>query len=188
MRRLSALIGAVPCLLALAACSMVPSGPAMTFHTHEPVRGHDASAGLGVEGGGGLKYRISNAAFEEAVTTSLVEAHLFSRLVRIADADYRLDAILGDCRQPAGGANMTTVMTVLWSLSRVASGETVWQALIESEYTATIGDAFAGAVRMRKATEGAARKNIEEAIRRIAAADLAPQSPSDELQAHPSPP
>jgi hypothetical protein len=67
---------------------------------------------------------------------------------------------------------MTTVMTVLWSLSRNDTRETVWQALIESQHTATAGEAFAGVVRVRKATEGAARENIEAAIQQLAGAAL----------------
>lgn len=67
---------------------------------------------------------------------------------------------------------MTTEMTVLWSLSRVDTEETIWQDLVLSSCTATVGDAFVGTTRMRMATEGAARNNIRTALERLAAADL----------------
>jgi len=43
-----------------------------------------------------------------------------------------------------------------------------------SSYTADVGAAFAGAVGLRKATEGAARNDIRQALERLATADLRP--------------
>ena len=173
MRRLGLLAALALGSLAVTACSTTPSAKRMRARELGLAHAHPASVGLHVEGGGGLDSRISNEAFEEAVRASLAEAGVFSDVVRIDQADFRLDAILGDCRQPAGGFDMTVEMTVLWSLSTAEPARIVWQALVESQHTATVGDAFAGVVRMREATEGAARKNIEEALRRLAAADLA---------------
>jgi hypothetical protein len=48
----------------------------------------------------------------------------------------------------------------------------VWQALIESQYTAQAGESLIGVVRVRMATEGAARANIEKALQQLAGAEL----------------
>jgi hypothetical protein len=133
---------------------------------------HAGTLGLNVEGGWALAGQITNEQFAQAVEASLVAAKSFSRLVAIGEAVYRLDVVLGDLRQPPGGFNMTTEMTVLWSLSRVDSRETVWQELVASTYTARVGDAFAGAVRLRVSAEGAARANIRQALELLANADL----------------
>jgi hypothetical protein len=124
-----------------------------------------------VEGGSDeVQAGISNAEFEQAVRRSLLASGLYSEITE--SAPYRLDVVLGDIRLPIAGADMTTVMTVLWSLSRSDTRETVWQALIESQYTAQAGESLIGVVRVRMATEGAARANIEKALQQLAGAEL----------------
>jgi hypothetical protein len=157
-------------VLLLLGCSTVPQATRMQVERRLD-RPSAGALSLHVEGGSDVVMAgISNAEFEAAVRHSLLASGLFSEILE--SAPYRLDVVLGDIRLPVAGADMTTVMTVLWSLSRNDTRETVWQALIESQHTAQSGEAFAGVVRVRKATEGAARENIEAAIQQLAGAAL----------------
>jgi hypothetical protein len=167
-------VGATCAVLLASACSSVPSARNMQVTDYLAPSTHEGSVGLQVDGGWELTGQITNPEFAKAVESSLVASKVFTRLVQLQDAVYRLDVVVDDLRQPPGGFNMTTEMTVLWSLSRVDTQETVWQALVASRHTADVGEAFAGAVRLRKATEGAARDNIRQALELLANADLRP--------------
>jgi hypothetical protein len=70
------------------------------------------------------------------------------------------------------GFNMTVTLETNWTLSRKSDGKVVWQKAIPSTFTAKAGEAFAGVTRLRLANEGAARTNIEQAIKEISALDL----------------
>jgi hypothetical protein len=67
---------------------------------------------------------------------------------------------------------MTVKMEVSYTLKDTRSGSTVWTKDINSEYTAKASAAFAGVERLRLANEGAARKNIRQAITEMAALTL----------------
>lgn len=184
MKTLARFAGLVGIAILAAACSTVPAAKNMQVDDYAADRSHRAPLGVNVEGGWDLPGQIANEEFLKAVETSLVSSKVFSRIVRIEDAVYRLDVVVGDLRQPPGGFDMTTVMTVLWSLSRVDTQDTVWQQLVESSHTATVGDAFAGVVRLRKSAEGAARKNIRRALELMANAALEAR---EKASAQPSP-
>jgi hypothetical protein len=164
--------GLILIALLTSACSTVPKAESMQVDDYTAATTHPETLGLSVEGGWSMPAQISKLEFAKAVETSLVSSKVFSRLVQIEAAVYRLDVVLDDVRQPPGGFNMTTEMTVLWSLSRVDTKETVWQELVQSSYTATVGQAFAGVVRARMSAEGAARNNIRNALEKLALAEL----------------
>jgi hypothetical protein len=132
-------------------------------------RTHPYPLTLHVEGGGPAEWHVHDDAFSEAVLDSLVASRAFTAIVERDGADYRLDAVLGDLRQPVGGLNEPTMMTVLWSLSRVDTRETVWQQLVRSTGTSVN---FVGAWRIRNAAEEAAQNNIRQALRLLAEAEL----------------
>jgi hypothetical protein len=156
---------------ALLACSTTPRAGAMRLREGDlaPGGSHPGRLALHVEGGGRAEWQVHDAAFEDAVPASLVQAGSFSALVAGGDADYRLDVVLGDLRQPISGLNEPTEMTVLWSLSRVDDEETVWQELVESS---GVSHNFFAAWRLRGGAEEAARRNIREALSRLAGADF----------------
>lgn len=168
-------------LLALltSACSTTPMAENMQVVDYRAATPYTGTLGLKVDGGWTMQGQITHEAFAKAVETSLVSSKVFSGLVEIESAVYRLDVVLGDLRQPPGGFNMTTEMTVLWSLSRVDSGQTIWQQLVRSSHTATVGEAFAAVVRIRKSAEGAARKNIRQALDLLAQADVGTDAPPE---------
>ena len=57
---------------------------------------------------------------------------------------------------------MRVNMEVSYAMRR--NGTVIWRKSIKSTYNAPLGEAFVGAVRVRKATEGAARENIAALI------------------------
>lgn len=60
---------------------------------------------------------------------------------------------------------MRVNMDVSYNLRR--GGASVWRKTIRSTYEAPTSEAFVGATRLRKATEGAARENITALIREL---------------------
>jgi hypothetical protein len=146
------------------ACSSIPKAEAMRAGDLRVAGTHPASVGVRVSGGQDFEFRISDAAFERALRDSLVESGVFSGVVALGDADYRLDVVLGDGRGLEGRE-----LTVLWSLSRVDGRETVWQELVTSEGRS---HHFVGVVRARRGLELAARENIRLGIEKLSRADL----------------
>jgi len=105
---------------------------------------------------------VTNEDFKEALETSLVKSGLFKNT---GSGGYRIEAFITSIKQPMVGISMTVGMEVSYALKK--GGSTVWTKSIKSSYTAPMGEAFVGAVRVRKATEGAARENISELIRTL---------------------
>lgn len=105
---------------------------------------------------------ISNEDFKNALETSLVKSGMFKS---VGSGGYQLDAFITSVDQPPFGISMKVDMEVNYSLSR--KGTTVWRKSIKSSYVAPLNEAFVGAVRVRKATEGAARENISLLIRSL---------------------
>jgi hypothetical protein len=159
-------------LLGSACVSPAPKAEAMTAIGVVAPNKHAGAVDVAVAGGGGLVFRISDAAFEEAVEASLLSSRVFSGVVELDDATYRLQAILGDTRQPAAGTSFTVEMHVLWTLWRADEPSPVWQSLVKSSDRRGVGDAFNAQNRLRLATEMAARANITEAIQQISAASF----------------
>ena len=118
---------------------------------------------------------ISDDAFKKAVEDSLARSHLFSQVLH-GHGDYEVLANLGDLDQPGAGLDMTVGLTVNWKVIDKKTDQVVFKKGIRSSYTATFSDAFAGAERLNKATEGAARENIEQFIRSLKKAGLSPSN------------
>jgi hypothetical protein len=122
--------------------------------------------------GGGEQWRISNKEFQKAVETALKNSQLVQSLAPQSSADYRLDVVLGSVRQPLAGGDFTTDVETIWNLFSLRSGRTVWQKVVTTSFTATTGDAFNATNRLRIATEGAARENIQRGVAELAEAPL----------------
>jgi opacity protein-like surface antigen len=105
---------------------------------------------------------ITNEDFKQALETSLVKSGLFSKT---GANGYRIEAFITSIKQPMVGISMTVGMEVSYVLKK--GGSTVWTRSIKSSYTAPVSEAFSGAVRVRKATEGAARENIAQLIQSL---------------------
>ncbi|MCD4677728.1 MAG: hypothetical protein K8S18_17285 [Desulfobacula sp.] len=155
----------------LSGCASVPKSTGMTADQFNIQKKHSKSVCIYVIGGG-ESFLIANAEFQKAIKASILQSNLFSAVIHGENTDYRLDVFLGDQKQTYFGLNMATEMEVIWNLSKVKTGKTVWQKSVKSSYTATTDDAFVGATRFRLSTERAARENIKIGIKLLSQIDL----------------
>ena len=110
--------------------------------------------------------KVDNEAFARALHDSLDAANLLATGPNAGQ--YILIADLQRLRQPAFGVKLRVTAVVDYSLKERASGETALQTQIVTPYTAGFGDAFLGVERLKLASEGAVRTNIERLIRELA--------------------
>ena len=66
--------------------------------------------------------------------------------------------------QPLVGFDMTASCQVDYTLRDVKQNKIVYKDAILASYTAKLGEAFLGMERLKKATEGAAKANIQKLI------------------------
>ncbi|MEI7908127.1 MAG: hypothetical protein WCK77_00695 [Verrucomicrobiota bacterium] len=139
--------------------ALSPGRVTVSHHTSQPIQavvsGGSKMSALQLPG-------ITNEDFQQALESSLVQSGMFTST---GSGGYRLEAFIANIDQPVFGFSMRVNMEVSYLLRR--GGTTVWQKSIKSTYEASVGDAFAGPTRVRKATEGAARENIAELIRQL---------------------
>jgi hypothetical protein len=156
-------------------CASGSKPDAMVAQVVAPVHKSDGDVSIAVSGGKETTKmgasQISNEAFAQALRESIVKAGLFSS-VAAEGTRYRLTSFIGKVDQPMFGFSFTVKMEVSYALKDSKSGNTVWTKDINSEYTATPGQAFAGVERLRLANEGAARENIRLALTEMAALTL----------------
>lgn len=142
-----------------------------------PEARHEGSVAIQVTGGSKTSAagasQISNEDFFAALSESIEKAGLFQDAVAAGEkGDYRLDVAIVRVQQPLMGFSMTVTIETTWNLTKASDGQVVWRKAIVSSYTAAVSDAFAGVTRLRLANEGAARKNIEDAITQMGALSL----------------
>jgi len=159
----SILAGAACCFLVSCAGSteitaMSPANVSASSRTGAPVRA--------VVTGGTPRSKVlanvTNEDLKEALETSLVKSGMFKSA---GNGGYQLDAFISSIDQPVMGFSMQVSVEVNYSLSR--DGSPVWRKAIKSSYVAPVGESLVGAVRLRKATEGAVRENISLLIREL---------------------
>jgi hypothetical protein len=135
------------------------------------VAGHRSAADISVDVSQTGSSRISNDGYAEALRDSISKSGLFAS-VSPTGARYRLSAIIGDVDQPNAGLSFTVRMAVTYALIDNQAHKTLWAQTISSQHSAGFGDAFSADKRLRVADEGAAKANIEQALRQIAALNL----------------
>jgi hypothetical protein len=111
--------------------------------------------------------QIDNPAFKRALVSSLRKAGLLSD---DAHAKYVVTAELIALKQPFFGMDMKVTSRIRYMLKDAATGAVVLDEEVIAPYTATVGDAFVGAQRLRLANEGSARKSIATLIEKLEAA------------------
>lgn len=145
------------CISSTQTDAMKPVAVSAGRSTKQPVR-------VNVSGGGEMTPiggpGITDEGFKSALEDSLVQSGLFTKA---GGGGYDLNAYIAGIEQPAVGFSMRVNLEVSYTLSR--GGSVVWKKNIRTPYVAPVGEAFAGWVRLRKATEGAARENIAALIR-----------------------
>lgn len=161
-------------LLALGGCASPVTSDAMVPTSFHPAKQQPVSVSVAVAGGAETsamgKSQIADAELVAAVTQAINTSHTFTRVVPGKDGDYLLTVNIFNLTQPNFGFSFTVQMEMGWTLSR--AGAVVWQKSIKSEGTAGATDAFAGTVRLRMATEAAARNNIADGLRQLSALTL----------------
>ena len=89
-----------------------------------------------------------------------------------AESVYLLKAAIINLNQPLWGASMTVDIDIAWTLAKIRVETPLIREVHSSTYTAPMGAAFAGVKRLRIATEGAVRENIDWILKRISQLDL----------------
>jgi hypothetical protein len=171
-RRTALIAGLLVCAALIGGCASGSKPDAMVAQVVAPVHKTDGDVSIAVSGGKETSKmgasQISNDAFAQALRESIEKAGLFDN-VATDGARYRLTSFIGKVDQPMFGFSLTVKMEVSYALKDTKSGSTVWAKDINSEYTATAGQAFAAVERLRLANEGAARENIRQALTEMAA-------------------
>lgn len=161
----------------LGGCATPAQSDAMMSIPAVPVTKHSGSLGLTVTGGSettaASASQISNEDFTAALERSIQQSGLFSKIIPAGQSgDYKLDVHIVRLQQPMAGFSMTATIETNWTLARLSDKQVVWRKAVVSSYTAKTGEAFAGVKRLRLATEGAARNNIQDAIVQMSALAL----------------
>lgn len=167
--------GSVKLLLAVilvcAGCASAAKPEAMIAHVNLPVHQSPSTVIVSVIGGRSTSSmgvsQISDEDFAEALRQSMEHSGLFAQVLKDGSATYQLQAFIAQINQPFFGGSMTVTMEVHYTLTRNKSKQVVWQKALNSTYTAPFSAAFVGATRLRLAKEGAARKNVEQAIQEM---------------------
>lgn len=105
--------------------------------------------------------QINNENFKQALVKSLQQANLYSSSTK---PRYVLEANLMMLDQPFMGTNMTASCQVGYTLREVKQNKMVYKNTILASYTAKFNEAFLAMERLKKATEGAAKANIQKLI------------------------
>jgi len=103
--------------------------------------------------------QVSSQAFRSALEDSLANAGVFERV--LSASKYRLTADLNQLEQPAFGIDMTVTSSIKYTVVDTKTGKNVYSRLISAPFTAGFSDSPLGATRVRIATEGSIKKNIE---------------------------
>jgi hypothetical protein len=122
------------------------------------------STGGGEETNPAWLSKVSDQDLASAIEASIRNTKLFSGVVKLGDADYRLHAAIVNLSQPVMGFNLTVKTEILWTLTPKAGEKPVWQQTIRSASTKGAGDAFSFAARVRITTEAAIKANINTAF------------------------
>ena len=164
------------CGVLVAGCATASQPAAMTPAAVVITQRHPQVVAVKVIGGSvtsatGMS-KISNEDFESALRRAIAQSGVFAEVAAPTVASCHLDVVIARLEQPFWGASLKVTLETNWTLRRRGETAPVWEKAITSTYTARAGEAFAGVTRLRLANEGAARLNIEEAIRQISRVNL----------------
>ena len=115
---------------------------------------------------------ITDEDFAQALQESIEKSGLFRKALRDVPGKYLLQAFFTQIDEQIFGIDMTASMEVNYTLARMSPKEVLWEKKISSSHTASMSDSLISITRLQLATEGAARKNIEQAIQEISKLQL----------------
>jgi hypothetical protein len=154
-------------LALLAGCAMPAAFEAMIPNSFETAQKHPQSVRVRVTGGqdseAAGRPHIPNSAFARALAESITQSQTFSRVIdeQGSGEEYLLTVTLFSIDKRIFG--QTVKLEAGWTLRRGSSAVNVWQESIVSEYTGA---------NVKLATEGAAKNNIAEGLKRISRINL----------------
>jgi len=170
------LLAAIALALTLAGCSSPASREAMApkdiaISKHYPHSLHVQTLG-GSDTSGLDSSNIADADLKAAIEAAVVQSKLFQSILQGSGADYELSVQIISLRRPLIGTTLTVELETGWSLVRSADRTVVMRKSIQTTGSASIGDAFAFATRLRLAVEIAARASISQGLTAIAALNI----------------
>jgi len=164
-----ALAGLLACAKPTRVAEMTPAEiPITTQHPHSlstSVTGGEDTSPLGAS-------KISDESFKSALEAAVLQSKVFSDVISLDGADYKLEVVITNHGFPLAGFDMSVTLTTHWTLTSRDQAEPVWQGFVSSKYTARTSDHFYGVARLRMANEGAARENIKKGIQRLSELEL----------------
>ena len=104
---------------------------------------------------------VTNENFKLALINSLTNEKIYNES---GPAHYVIDAQLIKVTQPALGFDMTVTCAAHYQLHLINNNQVLYDKKITTSYTGTISDSFGGIIRIKIATEAAAKANIKELI------------------------
>ncbi|MBY0247169.1 MAG: hypothetical protein K2Q17_05830 [Nitrospiraceae bacterium] len=116
--------------------------------------------------------QVTDDGFAQALAASIEQSGIFRRVLRDASGHYRLDATVQGLEEDIFGLDMTASMEVSYVLARMSPKGIVWEKKIRTSHTAGMNDSVISITRVRLATEGASRRNIEQALQDISVLKL----------------
>jgi len=166
---IAALVSGVLAASLLGGCASPARPEAISATLVMPV--HKSTGDVSVTVSGGSAAEISNDAFAQALRDSIERSGIFARVLP-SGARYQLQAHIGNVDHPSAGVSFTVKMEVSYTLVDTQASKALWTQTIPSEHTAGLSDAVVANTRLRKAEEGAAKANIEQALTQIATLNL----------------
>lgn len=120
----------------------------------------------------GKKMMITNAELAKALRTAVEQSGMFESVNGSVAEGFHLQMTVVGYTPPRPGFNMSVTLSTRWKLTKLPEARVVFEDFLKTTHTSTVGDAFVGATRWRKAHEGAARDAIAEGLQRLSKAPL----------------
>ena len=161
-------------VLFLAGCGSLPKPAAMTPARMAIQNRSSKSVKVVVEGEPKIEKLIAvkNQDLAQAVEMAIEHSGLFAKVDKTTAEGFLLEVAVVGYTPPRNGFNMTATMTTRWKLTRIPGQQAVFEDFFKKTHTCTVGDAFAGMARFRKANEGVVRDTIAEGLNRISKENL----------------
>lgn len=106
--------------------------------------------------------------FKTAIEQSLLKAKVFKDVRQAAGSDYQLRVTVTSIGN-FWGLEARVAVNTTWEIVDLARQTPIWKDVVQSEGVATVGDAFAGATRVKIMYERALKENINRGIGQLMA-------------------
>jgi hypothetical protein len=163
-------------MLVCAGCPLTIKPETMTSQAVAPVHKSASEIAVAVFGATDISAKkpihIADEDFTQALVSSIETSGLFRTVLRDASGKYQLQATFVQLDEQIFGLDMTASMEVNYVLASTTPKKVLWEKGISTTHTTAFGESLISATRLRLATEGAARRNVEQAIQEISKLQL----------------